>query len=52
MTWGQILFQDAASPIILQLISFHDHTLIILTLVITVVSYALYTIITNKYTNR
>ena len=52
MTWGQILFQDAASPIILQLISFHDHTLIILTLVITVVSYALYNIITNKYTNR
>jgi len=52
MTWGQILFQDAASPIILQLISFHDHTLIILTLVITVVSYALFTIITNKYTNR
>jgi len=52
MTWGQILFQDAASPIILQLISFHDHTLIILTLVITVVTYALYVIITNKYTNR
>jgi len=52
MTWGQLLFQDAASPIILQLISFHDHTLIILTLVITVVSYALISIITNKITNR
>jgi len=52
MTWGQLLFQDAASPIILQLISFHDHTLIILTLVITVVTYALYVIITNKFTNR
>jgi len=52
MTWGQLLFQDAASPIILQLISFHDHTLIILTLVITVVTYALYVIITNKLTNR
>jgi len=52
MTWGQLLFQDAASPIILQLISFHDHTLIILTLVITVVSYALYVIIINKFTNR
>jgi len=52
MTWGQLLFQDAASPIILQLISFHDHTLIILTLVITVVSYALISIITNKLTNR
>lgn len=52
MTWGQLLFQDASSPIILQLISFHDHTLIILTLVITVVTYALYVIIINKYTNR
>jgi cytochrome c oxidase subunit 2 len=52
MTWGQIIFQDAASPIILQLISFHDHTLIILSLVITVVSYALYAIIVNKFTNR
>lgn len=52
MTWGQLLFQDAASPIILQLISFHDHTLIILTLVMTVVSYAILSIITNKYTNR
>lgn len=52
MTWGQLLFQDAASPIILQLISFHDHTLIILTLVITVVSYALLSIILNSLTNR
>lgn len=52
MTWGQLLFQDASSPIILQLISFHDHTLIILTLVITVVTYALYVLILNKYTNR
>lgn len=52
MTWGQLLFQDAASPIILQLISFHDHTLIILTLVITVVSYAILSIILNKFTNR
>lgn len=52
MNWGQLIFQDAASPIILQLISFHDHTLIILTLVISVVSYAIYTIMVNKYTNR
>lgn len=52
MYWGQLLFQDAASPIILQLISFHDHTLIILTLVISVVSYAIIIIMINKYTNR
>ena len=52
MTWGQILLQDAASPIILQLISFHDHTLIILTLVITLISYIITTLIINKFTNR
>lgn len=52
MAWGQLLLQDAASPIILQLISFHDHTLIILILVITVVSYAILTIILNKKTHR
>lgn len=52
MIWGQLLLQDAASPIILQLISFHDHTLIILTLVITVVTYAFFSLIVNKLTNR
>ena len=52
MYWGQLIFQDAASPIILQLISFHDHTLIILTLVISVVSYAMYVIMVNSLTNR
>lgn len=52
MSWGQLLFQDAASPVMLQLISFHDHTLIILALVITVVSYALIVIILNKFTHR
>jgi len=52
MIWGQLLFQDAASPIILQLISFHDHTLIILTLVMSIVTYAILTLMLNKYTNR
>ena len=52
MIWNQLLFQDAASPIILQLILFHDHTLIILTLVITVVGYALISIIFNSFSNR
>jgi len=38
--------------LVLQLISFHDHTLIILTIVISVVSYVLYVVTTNKLTNR
>nr|AHG94098.1 cytochrome oxidase subunit II [Amynthas sp. FJ201112-01] len=50
--WGQILFQDAASSVMMQLISFHDHTLIILTLVMTVVGYALTALMLNKCVNR
>jgi cytochrome c oxidase subunit 2 len=50
--WGQLIFQDAASPIILQIISFHDYSLVILTLVISIVVYGLILLITNKYTSR
>nr|QFZ93463.1 cytochrome oxidase subunit II [Megascolecidae sp. SC201715-04] len=50
--WGQISFQDAASSVMMQLISFHDHTLIILTLVLTVVVYALTVLMFNKHINR
>nr|BDQ43617.1 cytochrome c oxidase subunit 2 [Pithemera bicincta]BDQ43942.1 cytochrome c oxidase subunit 2 [Pithemera bicincta] len=50
--WGQLTFQDAASSVMMQLISFHDHTLIILTLVLTSVGYAMITLTFNKYVNR
>nr|AEW43238.1 cytochrome oxidase subunit II [Prosellodrilus biauriculatus] len=50
--WGQLTFQDAASPVMLQLVSFHDHTLLILTLVLTVVGYALTALMINKQLNR
>nr|QFZ89434.1 cytochrome oxidase subunit II [Megascolecidae sp. YN201756-03] len=50
--WGQLSFQDAASSVMMQLISFHDHALIILTLVLTVVGYALTALMFNKYVNR
>nr|WGH14681.1 cytochrome oxidase subunit II [Dendrobaena tellermanica] len=50
--WGQVMFQDAASSVMLQLISFHDHTLIVLTLVLTVVGYALTALMINKHLNR
>nr|YP_010584232.1 cytochrome c oxidase subunit II [Glossiphonia complanata]UPP55797.1 cytochrome c oxidase subunit II [Glossiphonia complanata]UZT67721.1 cytochrome c oxidase subunit II [Glossiphonia complanata] len=50
--WGQLLLQDPVSPIMVQLIQFHDHVLIILSLVVTIISYAMLTLITNKYTNR
>lgn len=50
--WGQLIFQDAASPIILQMIAFHDHALLVLTLVITLVGYALVALMLSKYTSR
>nr|AAL28045.1 cytochrome oxidase subunit II [Terrisswalkerius carbinensis] len=50
--WGQISFQDAASSVMMQLISFHDHTLIILTLVLTMVGYALIALMFNSSINR
>nr|QFZ89493.1 cytochrome oxidase subunit II [Lumbricillus semifuscus] len=50
--WGQLMFQDAASSVMLQLISFHDHTLLVLTLVLTVVGYALLALMMNKHLNR
>lgn len=50
--WGQLLFQDAASPIILQLTSFHDHAMVILTLVVSVVVYMFLALLSNTYTSR
>jgi cytochrome c oxidase subunit 2 len=50
--WGQLIFQDAASPIIIQIIYFNDHALTILVLISTLVSYALFALIINKYTSR
>lgn len=47
--WGQLNFQDAASPIILQLIAFHDHAILIVTLIIAFVSYGFISLITNKF---
>lgn len=51
-TWAQISLQDAASPIMEELIYFHDHTLVILALIITVVFYALTSLLNNTFTNR
>lgn len=50
--WGQWGLQDANSPLIEQLIFFHDHALVIITLVISVVTYASVALIINSYTSR
>lgn len=50
--WGQLIFQDAISPIMSQIIIFHDYSLIILTLVISVVTYAFIALIINNFSSR
>ena len=50
--WGQWGFQDAASPLIEELIFFHDHAMIILVMIISLVGYAALSLMLNKYTCR
>nr|YP_010411419.1 cytochrome c oxidase subunit II [Coraebus cloueti]URN73065.1 cytochrome c oxidase subunit II [Coraebus cloueti] len=51
-TWSPLLSLDSASPLMEQLIFFHDHTLSILLMVTTMVSYLLAELFINKWTNR
>lgn len=48
---SQLGFQDAASPIIEELLHFHDHALIAVFLISTLVLYIISIIITTKLTN-
>lgn len=50
--WGQLGFQDAASPLIEELIFFHDHAIIILVIIIRLVGYAALSLILNSLTSR
>lgn len=50
--WGQLGFQDAISPIIEELIFFHDHAIIILIIIIRFVGYAALSLIINKLNCR
>lgn len=47
--WRQLGFQDACSPIIYMLIGFHDHSMLVLTLVVTLIRYAMLCLLLNKY---
>nr|QTT61110.1 cytochrome c oxidase subunit II [Anentome sp. YY-2021] len=50
--WGQLGFQDAASPLMEELIFFHDHAMMILVMIISLVGYAALSLMANKYTCR
>lgn len=51
-TWASLGIQDRNSPIIEQLNFFHDHSLLILILVTTLVGYLIFILFFNKLNNR
>nr|AQP29936.1 cytochrome c oxidase subunit 2 [Diversitermes sp. A TB-2017] len=51
-TWLNLTLQDSASPVMEQLIFFHDHALMIMLMIITAVFYTMISIIQNKQTAR
>lgn len=51
-TWANLGLQDSSSPLIEQLIFFHDHTLLILIIITILVGYLISTLFFNKYVNR
>nr|QSH90970.1 cytochrome c oxidase subunit II [Triatoma dimidiata]QSH91009.1 cytochrome c oxidase subunit II [Triatoma dimidiata] len=51
-TWSNLGIQDANSPLMEQLIFFHDHTLMILTMITVLVGYMMSTVLHNKLINR
>nr|UNZ93967.1 cytochrome c oxidase subunit II [Lepas anatifera] len=51
-TWSQLSFQDGASPLMEELIMFHDHTMLILTLVTSLVAYIIITLFNNSFLDR
>nr|YP_010596837.1 cytochrome c oxidase subunit II [Cycetogamasus diviortus]WAK85123.1 cytochrome c oxidase subunit II [Cycetogamasus diviortus] len=52
MTWSTIMFINANSPIMEQMIFFHDHSMIILVLITILITYVMANISFNKYSNR
>nr|YP_010546140.1 cytochrome c oxidase subunit II [Calomera brevipilosa]UYK51602.1 cytochrome c oxidase subunit II [Calomera brevipilosa] len=51
-TWSNFNLQDGSSPLMEQLSFFHDHTLMILTMITILVGYLLSSLFFNKYINR
>lgn len=51
-TWSNLNLQNGVSPLIEQIIFFHDHTLIILIIITILVGYLIINLFFNKYINR
>nr|AOR87102.1 cytochrome c oxidase subunit II [Streptosyllis sp. THS1] len=52
MLWNQLGLQESYSPVMTQLTYFHDHSLLILTLIVTMISYATVSLLLNKFSSR
>nr|APX40787.1 cytochrome c oxidase subunit 2 [Phyllotreta hemipoda] len=52
MTWNNFSLQDSNSPLMEQLSYFHDHTMMILTIITILISYLIMTIMTNQLSHR
>nr|YP_010239088.1 cytochrome c oxidase subunit II [Senotainia albifrons]QTF74335.1 cytochrome c oxidase subunit II [Senotainia albifrons] len=51
-TWAMLGLQDSSSPLMEQLIFFHDHALLILVMITIIVGYLMFMLFFNKYVNR
>nr|YP_010946754.1 cytochrome c oxidase subunit II [Pseudophoraspis kabakovi]WGO57511.1 cytochrome c oxidase subunit II [Pseudophoraspis kabakovi] len=51
-TWANMNLQDSASPIMEQLIYFHDHALMIIVMILMIVTYMMVMLMNNSFTNR
>nr|AAY16815.1 cytochrome c oxidase subunit II [Phrynus sp. AH-2005] len=51
-TWSTLSFQDSASPLMEQMIFFHDHTMIILILITILITFMISSILLNSFMNR
>nr|AFG29109.1 cytochrome c oxidase subunit II [Pherbecta limenitis] len=51
-TWSNLGLQDSASPLMEQLIMFHDYTLLILLMITSMVTYIMCSLFFNMYVNR
>lgn len=51
-TWSNIGLQNRLSPLIEQLNFFHDHTILILIIITTLIAYIIFILFFNKFTNR
>nr|AMK06217.1 cytochrome oxidase subunit II [Drosophila nepalensis]AMK06218.1 cytochrome oxidase subunit II [Drosophila nepalensis]AMK06219.1 cytochrome oxidase subunit II [Drosophila nepalensis]AMK06220.1 cytochrome oxidase subunit II [Drosophila nepalensis]AMK06221.1 cytochrome oxidase subunit II [Drosophila nepalensis] len=51
-TWANLGLQDSASPLMEQLIFFHDHALLTLVMITVLVGYLMFMLFFNNYVNR